>query len=514
MGLLADYLPSLPTDPNQNSAARQGLLQFGAALLGGKGNFGSIMGQGLAAGAGGYNSALEGLQKKALLDAQAKHFSLQNDALQAEADQNKSIAEAAARRGAQAPGATSLVSSVSAADPNALSDVPQASPAPGAGMPLSMIPQSSAGAALPVAGLPKIGAPAQSLPPVSAPPAADPFAAYRKALDDAQFYATNFPNSKAAANAIKVAEAMKPKLKEQVARTVNGQRVLVNVYDDGDTRKVEGFAPDLEKLVGYNAGGTYKFANPFTGKTEAESTITQSADNKATNATTVRGQNLTHDDAKATREQNKAPSGYRWTANGELEAIPGGPGAAAGKMTEDQAKASGWVVQAENAWKNLRTVAFDEKGNLTPAAKPGYADVVANMPGLGGLGNARRSSDRQKFVQAASSMSEAFLRAATGAGVNKEEAAQKVAEITPVWGDSEEVIQQKMDSIPLYLESLRMRAGPGAAKAGEVLDKVKPVSDLPKKPAVPIKVSSAADYDKVPTGAEYIAPDGTTRRKK
>jgi hypothetical protein len=46
-----------------------------------------------------------------------------------------------------------------------------------------------------------------------------------------------------------------------------------------------------------------------------------------------------------------------------------------------------------------------------------------------------RGADRQKFMQGSSSLSEALLRAATGAGVNKDEAAQKIQELTPVfWG--------------------------------------------------------------------------------
>jgi hypothetical protein len=55
-------------------------------------------------------------------------------------------------------------------------------------------------------------------------------------------------------------------------------------------------------------------------------------------------------------------------------------------------------------------------------------------------------------------MSEALLRAATGAGVNKEEAAQKVIELTPQYFDKPEVIQQKLDAIPVYIESLKTRA--------------------------------------------------------
>jgi hypothetical protein len=68
-------------------------------------------------------------------------------------------------------------------------------------------------------------------------------------------------------------------------------------------------------------------------------------------------------------------------------------------------------------------------------------------------------------MQGASSMSEALLRAATGAGVNKDEALQKVRELTPQIGDSDAVIAQKEAAIPLYIESLKMRAGPGASRA-------------------------------------------------
>lgn len=130
------------------------------------------------------------------------------------------------------------------------------------------------------------------------------------------------------------------------------------------------------------------------------------------------------------------------------------------KPTEDQSKAAGWLVQASNAFANMRAAISSSPG----AAAPGVADAVAAVPGMGAVGNAMRSADRQKFVQGAESLSEALLRAATGAGVNKDEAIQKVRELTPVWGEDPSVTKQKMDAIPLYIETLKVRAGP-AAKA-------------------------------------------------
>lgn len=139
------------------------------------------------------------------------------------------------------------------------------------------------------------------------------------------------------------------------------------------------------------------------------------------------------------------------------------------KMTEDQAKASGWLVQAENAFKNMKAATASDKD----AAKPGFNDALSAIPSLGfttGVANVMRGADRQKYMQGASSLSESLLRAATGAGVNRDEALQKVRELTPQIGDDDKTIAQKEAAIPLYIESLKMRAGPGAKRVASIMD--------------------------------------------
>lgn len=137
-------------------------------------------------------------------------------------------------------------------------------------------------------------------------------------------------------------------------------------------------------------------------------------------------------------------------------------------MTEDQAKATGWLAQARYARKNM----LDAISSTPDAAKPGLTDAIAAIPSFG-LGEAAannlRGADRQKFMQAASSFSEATLRAATGAGVNKDEAAQKIKELTPVFGDSDAVIAQKMAAQDMYLKSLEVRSGPGLKRADSII---------------------------------------------
>jgi hypothetical protein len=192
-------------------------------------------------------------------------------------------------------------------------------------------------------------------------------------------------------------------------------------------------------------------------------------------AITVRGQNMTDARARETTQQGQydAERGVvvdkRTGVARPVVAADGKPLQAGSKMTEDQAKATGWLVQAENAWKNMQAVGVGKDGKPTGAAKPGLNDALGTVPGMGAMANTLRTADRQKFVQASSSLSEALLRAATGAGVNRDEAQQKVAELTPQFGESESTTKQKFESIPIYIESLKVRAGPGAAKAANVL---------------------------------------------
>lgn len=234
----------------------------------------------------------------------------------------------------------------------------------------------------------------------------------------------------------------------------------------------------LPKIDTRNLGGTTETfsTDPVTGAVKVLNTAknSQSPDSAASVAESRRAHDMEDSRVREQIAAGKVPSGYRQGPGGTLVAIPGGPADSNNKpLTEDQAKATGWLVQAENAWKNMQAVGLGKDGKPTDASKPGRIETALSAAIPFGAGeaaaNSWRNADRQKFLQASSSLSEALLRAATGAGVNKDEAAQKVRELTPVWGDKDENIQQKLDSIPLYIESLKVRSGPGAPKAAGVL---------------------------------------------
>lgn len=160
---------------------------------------------------------------------------------------------------------------------------------------------------------------------------------------------------------------------------------------------------------------------------------------------------------------------------------------AGAKPTEDQAKAAGWLSQATNAYNNMKKVMFLEGTQIpTGAESPSALESTLSAVGLEGAANLARSAPRQQFVQGTKSLSEALLRAATGAGVNKDEAAQKVEELTPQWTDDPLTKQQKLEAIPIYLESLKIRAGSSGQSIIPATDKVNILptgSKMTKSPA-------------------------------
>lgn len=291
---------------------------------------------------------------------------------------------------------------------------------------------------------------------------------------------------------IKEAMTVKDMGRAEVARTIetegpNGQKLIQGFDKFG--------APVGGGTVGYvapvqvNLGDRVGFMKPEAG---VALPMGQSPESKASNAlgwanNALSRQRLLFDMAGGAEAVNGPKPQFNaelggWTVSptakspsGGFIPLPAGVTGAGPKLTEDQAKASAWLAQGQNAWENMQGAMARTQGK---AARPGLGDAVESVPMLGGLGRFLQSADRQQFTQAASSLSEALLRAATGAGVNRDEAAQKINELTPQFGDSEERVQQKMQAIPIYLETLKVRAGKGAQGALSAVSANRPSFDL------------------------------------
>jgi hypothetical protein len=282
------------------------------------------------------------------------------------------------------------------------------------------------------------------------------------------------------------ADVISPDQTAQIVRTLPPGpqlRQTLLMYGANADARLKALTPELQAV---NLGGTTQMVdkNALTNPGVAGQSFkqTQSPESIASNAVAMRGQNMADARARETTAatmskpfevtgENGQPVLVQQDKQGNITPVAGfsPKGMGATKLTEDQGKATGWLSQATNAYGNMQATLSATPG----AAKPGLADAVGSIPGLGAAGNAMRSEGRQKYMQSASSMSEALLRAATGAGVNKDEALQKVQELTPQFGDSDAVIKQKMDAIPVYIESLKVRAGPGAKQVPEIMAKAK-----------------------------------------
>jgi hypothetical protein len=260
----------------------------------------------------------------------------------------------------------------------------------------------------------------------------------------------------------------------KVARTIKGVGPDGKEYEyqvDEMGRKVgDGFAQYKAPLM-QDLGGNVSALDPYTLVPRATLPKTMTFGDKAAFENLgVSRERLAFDKENQNQPKyNEGVGGFiappsKANPNGLVIPLSGGNGTP--KLTEDQAKASGWLVQATNAFNNMSSAI---KSNPS-SNKTGFNDAIAGIPIVGEpVANMMRGDDRQKYIQGASSLSEALLRAATGAGVNRDEAIQKVRELTPQIGDSDAVIKQKQDAIPLYIKTLEMRAGAGAKNLPSIM---------------------------------------------
>ncbi len=94
-----------------------------------------------------------------------------------------------------------------------------------------------------------------------------------------------------------------------------------------------------------------------------------------------------------------------------------------------------------------------------------------------------------------------MLRQESGAAINEGEFNNAKKQYFPQPGDSKEVIEQKRLNREAAIKGFDIAAGPGAKQAT-------PPSTAPKR------INSMDEYNSLPSGATYIDPEGTTRRKK
>jgi hypothetical protein len=216
---------------------------------------------------------------------------------------------------------------------------------------------------------------------------------------------------------------------------------------------------------------------------------------------------------------NQPPAGYERTADGNLKFIKGGPAdpdtpKGKGALTEDQAKSAGYAVRMENALKLIGEVEKTSPG----AARPGVGTALINaLPE--GAANALRPESRQRVEAAQLDALDAALTLNTGAAYTKEQLHGLSRAYFAQPNDDDKTVLDKQNRLKSLIDTARLRAGAsGSAMADTAVSKAAATAAQgpaarSAAPSQSSPVASPADHAKLPVGATYIAPDGTTRRK-
>lgn len=179
----------------------------------------------------------------------------------------------------------------------------------------------------------------------------------------------------------------------------------------------------------------------------------------------------------ANRGGAKAPTGYRWNADGQgLEPIPGGPadpntkGAKLAKPpTEGQAKALMFGSRMAVADELLRDLEGDgaTRPGLIKQAAQGVAGAVPIIgdslaAGAGAVTNWTQSNAQQQVEQAQRDFINAVLRRESGAVISPQEFANAAQQYFPQMGDSPQVLRQKAANRMTAIRGMQAEFGEAA----------------------------------------------------
>ena len=154
-------------------------------------------------------------------------------------------------------------------------------------------------------------------------------------------------------------------------------------------------------------------------------------------------------------KEDKAPSGYRFTKTGELEAIPGGPAAKVKEPTVSEQNASYNINRVLNAATEIKNITAKDPDALAPS----FSEASARSMGAEGAANVARSPNRQIVYGAQRDALDALLYLATGAAYNKEQLQGAWDSYMPAYTDDKATKTAKQARLGTLLDDAKARAG-------------------------------------------------------
>jgi hypothetical protein len=189
---------------------------------------------------------------------------------------------------------------------------------------------------------------------------------------------------------------------------------------------------------------------------------------------TMRGQNMTDSRARDSNNinaQGKPPTGFRWREDGNLEAIPGGPGEKSANVSEGERKSATLLKRLEGSLTQLNTAIDPKLGGNPKAASPELVPSFMRAATFGALEaapNVMTSPNRQRVEAAQLDILDAALTLGTGAAYTKEQLEGYRKSYFPQLGDSKKTIEDKQARLANVIDAARVAAGRAAPSGSGV----------------------------------------------
>lgn len=177
----------------------------------------------------------------------------------------------------------------------------------------------------------------------------------------------------------------------------------------------------------------------------------------------------------------KPPAGYRWTAAGELEAIPGGPATRSATSTEGERKAGTLLMRLEGSERQLVNALKDDAS----AAKPSLLAQGLRGVGAEALANTTTSPARQRVDAAQLDILDAALTLGTGAAYTREQLEGYRKSYFPQIGDDKATVADKQARLNNVIQAAKIAAGRSAPAAEAAVAKGSAINNPFQGRAIP-----------------------------
>lgn len=169
--------------------------------------------------------------------------------------------------------------------------------------------------------------------------------------------------------------------------------------------------------------------------------------------------------------------------------------------TEGERKAATLLQRLTSSQQQLEQAVKEDKSAQSPNLA---SDVVRSLPLIGGpAANAVTPEARQRVEAAQLDILDAALTLGTGAAYTREQLEGYRRSFFPQIGDSQGTIDDKAARLQNVIQAARIAAG-----------RASPDNQERQQQGQPVRIQSAEDYNRLPSGTLFIAPDGTQRRKR